>query len=803
MRQLTEITVAGFRVFCESQTVPLDSNVVLIHGPNGCGKTSLLHAIELCLTGTVADLDVFPDSYPQCLRHCDAGEDAWVSLSFVDDSGKARDGKVVLPKGGRPHPTAGLLSRPELRHFQERCYLSQSRLARLLEIYQAVDKERKESPLATFVRELLGLDVLENLTSGLQISGDIRRIRRDIKAFTAFEQERQDLSQAEEQLQSQLRDALQILAESTKAIGSDGSGKGQVSGFKSSALTDAELSTEIIAIRTELSAIEQSEAVLASLEPAQPVIPQSDLDSEIRERERIQEELAVVLRDHVNEVDAFLGISSVELVAIDDAVQFGEEWEQKQALVQGRIKQVRADIDSYIQWNAKAIAARTRSEELDKEWLSLSKQIAAEQTPTRAFAETLGLILDHVKGNRCPVCDRDFSEVGSGELQEHIRQKLADLERKHSLLATLLDLQAKRDDQRSQLAETESKDADVRSKWQEAEKLLARGLLLERKHEELSQTRNTWSSNDHKQRTARAEAIRFKNASTQRSTELSRLATIAERLRVKESLADTDPVEYARIVRTFAESRLAELQGVEAQRRAAQGASNSVAQLRADIEKCKEKRERYERAHSAVTKLIDTARSVSRAAAEQKGQIIDRVFSGTMNGLWRDLFERLVVSETFHPYLRSPEISRGRVETRLSAGLDGEISFQDLAAVLSSGNLNTAALSLFLTLNIVEQPRHHVLILDDPVQNMDDVHMVNLGALLKAIVNQAKRQLIVAVHDRALFDYLRIELGPTNAGESLITVEMERNDTTKSTTLTPTRYIWQPDKVVFGTASTA
>ena len=80
---------------------------------------------------------------------------------------------------------------------------------------------------------------------------------------------------------------------------------------------------------------------------------------------------------------------------------------------------------------------------------------------------------------------------------------------------------------------------------------------------------------------------------------------------------------------------------------------------------------------------------------------------------------------------------------------------------------------------------------------MDDVHVVNLGALLKAVVTQADRQLIVAVHERALFEYLRIELGPTRDAESLITIEMERTSTTKSTTLAVERFSWQPDRVVF------
>ncbi len=37
------------------------------------------------------------------------------------------------------------------------------------------------------------------------------------------------------------------------------------------------------------------------------------------------------------------------------------------------------------------------------------------------------------------------------------------------------------------------------------------------------------------------------------------------------------------------------------------------------------------------------------------------------------------------------------------------------------------------------------------------------------------KQLVVAVHERALFDYLSLELSPAFAGDSLITVEISRS----------------------------
>jgi DNA repair protein SbcC/Rad50 len=60
------------------------------------------------------------------------------------------------------------------------------------------------------------------------------------------------------------------------------------------------------------------------------------------------------------------------------------------------------------------------------------------------------------------------------------------------------------------------------------------------------------------------------------------------------------------------------------------------------------------------------------------------------------------------------------------------------------------------------------LVLDDPVQSMDDVHIAQFAALLRTLSKGTDRQLVVAVHERALFDYLTLELSPAFPGDSLI-----------------------------------
>jgi DNA repair protein SbcC/Rad50 len=123
--------------------------------------------------------------------------------------------------------------------------------------------------------------------------------------------------------------------------------------------------------------------------------------------------------------------------------------------------------------------------------------------------------------------------------------------------------------------------------------------------------------------------------------------------------------------------------------------------------------------------------------------------------------------------------------------------------VVSASNLNTAALSLFLSLNLIQNPEHRVLLLDDPVQNMDDIHVVQLAALLRALARETGRQLVIAVHERAMFEYLQLELGPTRSEDVLIAIELVREPDGLNTTIKSNTRVWKQDAVIFGERKSA
>src|ERR1700710_2686534 len=92
--------------------------------------------------------------------------------------------------------------------------------------------------------------------------------------------------------------------------------------------------------------------------------------------------------------------------------------------------------------------------------------------------------------------------------------------------------------------------------------------------------------------------------------------------------------------------------------------------------------------------------------------------------------------------------------------------------MLSAGNLNTAALTLFIALHLSVPKELPWLILDDPVQSMDDVHIGHFAALLRTLSEEHGREFVIAVHDRQLFEYFKLDLSPAFPEVSLLTLEL-------------------------------
>src|SRR5690606_28969275 len=125
--------------------------------------------------------------------------------------------------------------------------------------------------------------------------------------------------------------------------------------------------------------------------------------------------------------------------------------------------------------------------------------------------------------------------------------------------------------------------------------------------------------------------------------------------------------------------------------------------LDAGRKRAEDQRRRFETLSTAkkeADRRIDLAKDLADNARRKRTAIVSQVFNHDLNMVWRDLFIRVAAEEDYVPRFKLPDVSTGRVEAELetiyrTGGLGG-----DPRAMLSAGNLNTAALTLFLALHL-------------------------------------------------------------------------------------------------------
>jgi len=196
---------------------------------------------------------------------------------------------------------------------------------------------------------------------------------------------------------------------------------------------------------------------------------------------------------------------------------------------------------------------------------------------------------------------------------------------------------------------------------------------------------------------------------------------------------------------------------------------------------------RNDEALTRAGRVRTDAQKIRAQVEAVRSRIIGREFNHRLNRLWRDLFVRLTPTEQFVPAFQIPTESTQHLQPKLiTVHRSGGDAGGTPGAMLSAGNLNTAALTLFIALHLAVAAQLPWLILDDPIQSMDDVHIAHFAALLRTLSKEHGRQVVIAVHNRQLFEYLRLELSPAFAADSLLSLELLR-DPNRDTLCLPER----------------
>lgn len=783
--RLKSLYLKDFRSIDGEVDISLDAPIVLIHGPNGAGKTSLLSAIELALTGAVPSLSRAEPDYLSYLPHKDRpfGE---VRLELTADDGAIRRSNMRVTTEAVTGDA--LLSGAEADFFSERSYLAQSTLGRLLEIYQHSEK-KSDSPLTRFVKELLGLDRMEALIGGLYSAGNIARLKAPVPAYgenrdailadeaeiTAIDQRIKDADALIGTHQAHLRDKLAAVDPSLfNAAPAD------IISALNSVSEELDL-TELVRARRELEVSQASWSITdraSSADRSHGAIEAANQTASSAFERWIFE--------RGQDVDLLLVQASAFFADISSSGEatFGERARVLAERIEtdlDRIERVVASHDAAVEQRdalARQLAeAKARLDRLDSE-------VSAASMSNETLARSLSDLMTHVEGDICPVCDRDFSEVSGTPLSAHVAAKVANMIEQAGRLQALLQSRTNTQSEVSRLdremqaavsglmSETElsalkTRAADLtdsRGQLLQAGPTMAEGDRRRRDAAQAAQTLVALQSADQSAKVLRNSVedlahhigVTFETATPtdQILNKLRAKIDASEKSLTDRQAARRDAIDAAKVVMTASEK----LSGLRAER--------SERETLLTIKKGQK---------AEADKIIDVAKDVARQTREARGRVVRRVFNDELNAVWRDLFVRLAPEEPFIPAFAIPEAPNADVEAVLETLHRRGGKGGNPRAMLSAGNLNTAALTLFLALHLSVKRKLPWLVIDDPVQSVDEVHIAQFAALLRTLSKQMQRQVIIAVHERSLFDYLALELSPAFPGDRLNVVELGRS----------------------------
>jgi exonuclease SbcC len=783
--RLKSLNVRDFRSIAGEVDISLDAPIVLIHGPNGAGKTSLLSAIELALTGTVPSLSRAEPDYLTYLPHKDRpfGE---VRLELADGDGAVH--RASLRVTGHAVVGNALLDENRAKFFSERSYLAQSTLGRLLEIYQHAEK-KTDSPLTRFVKELLGLDRMEALIGGLYTAGNIARLKSPVPAYgenrdgiladkTEVATFDAQIKQAETELETE-EDTLHTRLEAV-----DPDLMGRLTDDIVLALGSVSEESDLAGLVRARRELEVGQVGWDAIKQQKPTIPgRPEIEAA---NERAASAFETWVRTEGQTASAMLDRAAAFFADVSNSneASFGERAQMLIGRIEadnGRIQRVLVNHDAAItkrdMLSRALAAARARIERLDTE-------ISSASASSETFARSLSDLMTHVAGDICPVCDRNFSEVSETPLSAHVAAKVATMVEQAGRVQALLQSRNNTQGEISRLdREIEAATSGLISDT-ELTALKTRAADLTDTRSQLDEAAEKFSEGDRYQQNATAAAqVLVASQTADRSSIVlrSNIEELAHRLGAKFEPAATTEQILDKLMATITQRELS-LHALQTARRDAINAAKSVIVSRDTLAGLRNKRGEVknrlsfrESQKAEADEIINIAKDIARQTREARGRVVRRVFNDELNTVWRDLFVRLAPEEPYIPAFAIPETVGDEVEAVLETHHRRGGKGGNPRAMLSAGNLNTAALTLFMALHLSVKEKLPWLVIDDPVQSMDEVHIAQFAALLRTLSKQMGRQVIIAVHERSLFDYLSLELSPAFPGDRLNVVELGRS----------------------------
>lgn len=797
---IRHLSVSDFRRIDGTRELPFDAPVVLIHGPNGTGKTSVLSALELALTGGIRSMERQSDRYQAHLPFFGQSY-ATVRADVAEYLQAETHGLSLTVNGSRLEGTPAF-NDTAAKFYAERCYLDQTSLGRLLDLYQSREGN-EQTALEKFVNELLGLEKLDALRDGLRDANDLRLLKklavgvdeadREAKATAAaFKEQSALLAEVRMEVanaRAATRDAIAGLHPGT----TDGMTDGDLIGFVRSALGDDTTRVETSAA----SALHQELIALGGRISALVERPTTQRIQETRSA------LAAVTADR----ESWEATDGEKVRAWEAAAQAAGAnlRSESRIAVEHATSLALQDLEN-------ASNLRAQAESVSMELVAGRAQLDVFQTRltdahehSSALVESLAALRSVIENsNRCPVCDRDFTETGHHSLLSHIDTKLAELTTHGKQLVALRN---ERDQLAARVTRAEVEYAQLTARLLPVDQQQA----LSQRHATLVEltaqvggieaAKSIGADLARRVRDLQQSLDNLEVASSEERHISNELARYAALLQVNVSTAFDSFQTTSTALLERAEARVARYTYNAKQCREA---SNEADRLAAALEResvvvqrvanVAEHKKRWDDRVAEAKRRQKVAKEVHEAATEARTTIVHRVFTESLNEVWKSVFTRLAPNEGFIPSFGIPSATKTTFDITLETTHRNGESSGPPQMMLSAGNLNTAALSLFLALHLAVDPIVPCLVFDDPVQAMDEVHVAQFAGLIRLLSKQNGRQVIIAVHERQLFEYLALELSPAYKGDELITIELGERATEEDQGIT--RHLWTPDPAI-------
>lgn len=800
-----QLSVTDFRSISGTVTIQLDAPVILIHGPNGSGKTSLLSALELALTGDIRSMRDNDANFARYLVH-EGAREAKISITGGRASAPSV-GRFVVANGdltGTPY-----LGERDKKFFAERCYLAQSMLGRLLDIYQNSKVEDGESALTRFVKDLLGLSQLDAMIDGLHDAGHKSRTKTLVPEYRAFETRIEQTTQEIAKLNSEIFELNQtratVLASLNVAL---------VALFPGETPESFDLGTvgdrlRAVSNDTELVETMRRLTELRSLDSAWKKLPE---DADASERTEVEAAELAAARD-ADSWRATIGVQLEEvIVSLRTTFPDLPSWsstDPKSATatasqrVISELKRIKdlLDGDEAIQKRESELSVTISKEEARNKLID--SQLAGVAKDAGVFAGVLAALLPHVHDEGCPVCGRDFSQVSPAEtLSVHLQKTIARLT---ADAGKLTELSNEKTSSGGRLAQLRRELASLKSQHIAEEArvsaIAVQASMLEAKValDRLAASAANGSVILEREASIRGRLASFRERDRSASDIRKSLIRIAREL-LRQDLVNEPFDKALKSLVDQVQANVTRLHALQSQHSVALQSLQSVLStdqnrrvISGKLSKTRNTLELLQAAVGELENLKAQAKLLGETTRSARSLIVQRVFNDSLNKLWRDLFIRLAPTEPYVPAFKVPETDSmdfAKLETVHRSGKTAGTP----GSMLSAGNLNTAALTLFLALHFSVGARLPWLVLDDPVQNMDEVHIAQFAALLRTISRAHGTKVIVAVHERTLFDYLKLELSPAFEKDRLWALELSRT-AGESTRIVPDLVTYSVDAV--------